>query len=87
MSIDQHIRACVRDEIRRTLPKLLSGDGGGFLTTAQVSDLTGLSVPFFEIGRTKGHLDQPTHFKIGRNVRYRREDVLAWLEKRRGGAQ
>lgn len=42
--------------------------------------VTDLSHAFFERGRWAGY--GPRFLKIGRSVRYRKGDVIAWLEKR-----
>lgn len=41
--------------------------------------ITGLSAAYFERARWEG--DGPKYFKLGRLVRYKKKDVLAWLEK------
>ncbi len=47
----------------------------------------GMSVSFLRAGRIRGRLGgqtpPPPHLKIGRSVRYRLRDLLAWLEERR----
>jgi predicted DNA-binding transcriptional regulator AlpA len=42
--------------------------------------ITGLSAAFFERGRWAGF--GPRFLKLGRSVRYKKRDVLAWIEKR-----
>lgn len=50
------------------------------LTTEEAANLCRLSVPTFE--RYRLHGDGPTYLKLGRAVRYRVEDVEAWLASR-----
>lgn len=42
--------------------------------------ITGLSAAFFERARWEGF--GPKYIKLGRAVRYKKADVLAWIEKR-----
>jgi predicted DNA-binding transcriptional regulator AlpA len=42
--------------------------------------VTNLSEAYFERARWEG--DGPKYFKLGRLVRYKKKDVLAWIEKR-----
>jgi predicted DNA-binding transcriptional regulator AlpA len=85
-TIEQTVRELVRQELTRLLPPLSqSCDPDQLLSTAEVADLTTLSKPFFEIGRSQGNKGLPPYFKIGRRVLYRRGDVMAWLENRRRG--
>jgi predicted DNA-binding transcriptional regulator AlpA len=50
------------------------------LTEAQVSELTGRCVPTLQKDRLRG--SGPPFVKLGRLVRYRPEDVRAWLAVR-----
>jgi predicted DNA-binding transcriptional regulator AlpA len=51
------------------------------LSTAQVADWLGISTQFLEIGRCKDY--GPKFIRIGaRAIRYRRADVVKWLEAR-----
>lgn len=84
MSIEIELRALVREEVKRLLPELLPGQDE-YLNTKEVAELTGLSVSFFEVGRSMSSPDQPSYRKIGRRVLYRRADVLKWMESRRRG--
>ena len=48
-----------------------------FLTTAQVSELTGIPQPTLRYYR---HADQgPASFRLGRRIVYRREEVMGWI--------
>lgn len=49
-----------------------------YLTAAQVSRLTGFSIKSLDALRHKRK--GPPYLRIGNRVRYRRADVLAWLD-------
>ena len=57
------------------------GAGDDLLSTAQVADWFGCSTQWLEIGRCKNYGPKFTRISA-RTVRYRRSDVLAWLETR-----
>ena len=48
------------------------------LTETQASELTGLSVRTLQAWRVRG--EGPVFVKLGRAVRYRRRDLLAWVD-------
>lgn len=57
-------------------------DPDELLNTPAVADWFGVSVPWLEAGRSKGY--GPPFLRISaRMIRYRRGDVLAWLEGRK----
>jgi predicted DNA-binding transcriptional regulator AlpA len=57
------------------------GEPDNLLSTNDVADLCGMSIQFFEIGRVRGY--GPRFVRLTpRRVRYRRSDVIAWLEER-----
>lgn len=89
IDINETVREIVRSELAQILPAMLTNPTEEWLDTQQVSDLTGMSKPFFEIGRSSQNPNQPPHYKIGRSVRYKRSEVQTWMESRRkkGGAQ
>lgn len=60
-----------------------------FITTAQLAEMTGLSVRALEDDRATGQLGGIPFVKFGRAVRYRIDDVERWSESRRyiGGVQ
>lgn len=85
---EETIRELVRSEVARMLPELVKvpPTGGEYLNTKQVAEMTGLSVTFFEMGRSMEAADHPPYHRVGRRVLYKREDVVRWLaERRRGG--
>ena len=51
------------------------------LTTDEVANLYGLSTSYFEKGRSYGY--GPAFVRFGRAVRYRHEDVRAWIFEQR----
>jgi predicted DNA-binding transcriptional regulator AlpA len=59
------------------------GDGApdDLLPTRAVAEWLGVSIQFLEIGRHRGY--GPKFVRIGpARIRYRRADILAWLEER-----
>jgi predicted DNA-binding transcriptional regulator AlpA len=64
-------------------PKLAAAAGhkhGEILTTAEVAEMTRLSVATLRYWRHAG-TGGPASFKLGRRVMYRRADVEKWLEE------
>lgn len=49
-----------------------------FLTTSEVANLTGLKSGTLEVWRVYGK--GPQFVKFGRAVRYRKADILAWID-------
>ena len=63
------------------LAEIGAGAPDDLLTTRDVAEWLGVSVQFLEIGRHRGY--GPKFVRIGpARIRYRRSDVLAWLEDR-----
>ncbi len=84
MSLEIAMREMVREEVQRVLPSLLPGREE-YLSTKEVAELTGLSIQFFEIGRSREAADQPPYSRVGRRIVYKRSEVEKWLEERRRG--
>ncbi|MEX3015707.1 helix-turn-helix transcriptional regulator [Gymnodinialimonas hymeniacidonis] len=59
-------------------------DPQGLLDEHAVADLICHSVRTIQKWRVTGQ--GPEFFKLGRSVRYRRSDVLAWVDSRRKGS-
>jgi len=57
------------------------GDQDELLSTKQTATLLGVSQQWLEIGRTRGY-GVPFVRLSARRVRYRRSDVIAWLNQR-----
>jgi predicted DNA-binding transcriptional regulator AlpA len=58
-----------------------TGTPDDLLTTAGVAEWLGLSTQWLEIGRSRGY--GPRFVRLStRRVRYRRDDVFAWLKER-----
>ncbi len=49
-----------------------------YLTTRHVAEMTGFSVRALEARRHRGL--RPAFIRLGRTVRYRLSDVVAWME-------
>ena len=63
------------------LAEIGAGAADDMLTTRDVAEWLGVSVQFLEIARHRGY--GPKFVRIGPGrIRYRRADVLAWLEER-----
>ena len=58
-------------------------DSNEFLTTEQLAQLTQTTPSYWEKLRVTGGRDALPFTRIGRNVRYNREDVRRWLAARR----
>lgn len=54
-----------------------------FLTQREVAEL--LRLPARTLEDWRQTRQGPPYFKLGRHVRYRRDEVLAWVEGRRHG--
>jgi predicted DNA-binding transcriptional regulator AlpA len=58
------------------------------LTSPEAARYIGLSDSWLRQSRMRGSdKDTPPHFKISKAVRYRREDLDAWLERHRVGGE
>jgi len=86
VDIETRIRAIVREEMSvvqaQSAPIRAEED---YLTTKQVAEMTGLSVSFFEVGRSLASPGHPPYLKVGSRVLYSRSDIVEWLDKRRRG--
>ena len=59
-----------------------AGDADDLMTISAVADWLGVSLIWLHIGRQRGY--GPAFLKLApRHIRYKRSDVLAWLESRR----
>jgi predicted DNA-binding transcriptional regulator AlpA len=74
----------VRHHLDRRAPELIeqgTGDADDLLTTSEVAEWLGVSVQWAEIARHKSL--GPRWISLStRRIRYRRSDVVAWLESR-----
>ena len=61
--------------------KTLTTPGNDQLDTDAAAAILGLSAGTLAVRRSSGRYAQP-FVKIGTRVRYRRSDLIAWLEKR-----
>ena len=50
------------------------------LTTEETAEMIGMSVHWLERDRWSGEGKAPPYVKLGRKVRYKRSDVMKWLE-------
>lgn len=53
------------------------------LNQKEVSEMIGCTESFMEQNRFRRGTDTIPFHKVGRNVRYRRQDVEQWIEQRR----
>ena len=67
-------------EIQRPSSATENNGLGRLLTISEVADLLG--VPIATIYRWRHVGDGPPGYRIGRHVRYRRDDIEAWIESR-----
>ncbi len=77
--------APLRHHIDRRAPALAAAgvglDHDELLTTRETADWLGVSTQWLEIGRSKNY--GPKYARISaRLIRYRRSDLLTWLEER-----
>lgn len=66
--------------------QIMQAQADKLLTDAQVAEMIGVSVNTLSTWRCRNTYGLP-FLKIGRRVRYKRSDVLAWLETRTRGVQ
>jgi excisionase family DNA binding protein len=59
------------------------GEGPELLTEAEAAEL--LTVSVVTLARWRKEATGPPWFRLGGRVRYRRDELLAWLEEQRGG--
>jgi predicted DNA-binding transcriptional regulator AlpA len=69
------------DRRASTLAEVSAGAPDDLLSTKEVAEWLGVSVQFLEIGRSRGYGPKFVRLGPGR-IRYRRVDVLTWLEER-----
>ena len=60
-------------------------DADALLTEAQAADFLNLSVRTIQAWRNKWA--GPLYIRLGRTIRYRRSDLVAWIEKERRRAE
>jgi predicted DNA-binding transcriptional regulator AlpA len=74
------------DKRARSLALQGAGAPDDLLNTRELADWLGVSILWLEIGRNKNY--GPRYMKLGpRMVRYKRRDVLSWLEARANASQ
>ena len=85
MGTSQPAATRVRHHLDRRADQIaekIVGDEDELLTTSDVGELLGVSTQFLEIGRHKGY--GPPFVRLSaRAVRYRRDDLRAWLRERK----
>ncbi len=75
--LDKRARALVAASI--------GGDDDELLTSKECAHWLGCSTAWLQGGRSKGF--GPPYVGLGRSIKYRRRDVLAWLDQRRVHAE
>jgi hypothetical protein len=81
---DMTILPPIRHHLDRRAQELIEagvGDGDDLLNTVELCEWLGVSVAWAEIGRVKGY-GPPWIALSTRRIRYRRRDVLTFLEQR-----
>lgn len=73
------IADAVAERILRNLPRGRVPITPEYLTAEQVAQMTGFSPKVLEHYRSQR--SGPPYLKIGHNVRYRADDVRAWVER------
>jgi predicted DNA-binding transcriptional regulator AlpA len=67
--------------------KMVNREASSLMNEFAAASLIGMSVSFLRAGRSRGILGAgtppPPHRKIGKTVRYSREELTAWLDERR----
>lgn len=63
-----------------TLPSTIQNDDE-WLSTGGVAKLTDYSTSYYEKMRVRGRTDGPPWYKINGRIRYRKSDVIVWLEE------
>jgi len=58
----------------------LPPDPDALMTEAQTAEFLQVSIRTLQANRVRG--GGPPYVKLGRSVRYRRRDVIAWLDQR-----
>lgn len=69
----------VAERILRDLPRGRLSIAPEYLSPDQVAQMTGFSLKWLEARRAERN--GPPYIKVGHNVRYRAEDVRAFIEK------
>jgi hypothetical protein len=82
---DTHIPKPTKFHLDRRADRLIeygaaAGAPDDLLTTEQVADWLSCSKQWLEIARYRGY--SPPYLKFGQRVRYRRSDLVEWLEAR-----
>ena len=52
-----------------------------FFSTYEAAEYVGMSESYFRCGRYTGLTALPTHYKIGRKIYYKRQDLDIWLSQ------
>ena len=87
VGLEDMVRELIRKELAELLPRMLPNPTDEYLTTKQVAQLTGLSIPFFEMGRSKADPKTPPYHRVGRRILYSRAAIIDWMETRKRGAK
>lgn len=72
------IKKEIKAELKKEIPLLTDND---LLTEQQAAEILGVNKGSLSVFRSTGRHQIP-FVKVGRNVRYRRSDLEAWMEKR-----
>lgn len=84
LSFTEQLRNVVREEVRNALRDdaiRSNADEEEFLTAQEVADRYQISL--YSLSRWRSEGIGPRYHRLGRNVRYKRSDITAWLENNR----
>jgi predicted DNA-binding transcriptional regulator AlpA len=85
--LDELIRERVRAELIEILPDILQelnvSGAADYVSTEEAARITGMSVSWFQSGRSQGWANMPPHHRIGRRVLYSRRELQEWMAQKR----
>ena len=77
-------RHAIDRRARGLIPTIEGFAPDSLFTAAALAELIGVSEQFLDTGRMRRYAYGPAFLRIGAAVFYKRDDVIAWLQKRAG---
>jgi len=77
----EELREIIRTEVSAVVSETLADTGPKFLNTKTAAAYLGVSPQFLEIARHRG--EGPAYSRLTRQIRYQRDDLDGWMNKRR----